>query len=222
MSRIGERIRYLRTMRGLTQKQLGKMVGVSDKFLEEVEAGKRIINDDVLKKVSKVLEQDMDDEMSARADEDAAVKKSESTVKKAPAREVQKLWTDAFDSVLKTVNVYGYDLEKVLYTRQLPVVSNKVEGYPKDKVLFIRIQDNEMTGFRIMEGDIAFGYTTNEIENNSICLVEYEGQRFLRQVKKLDSERALLVSNNGRLMTDTVSVKEIKVLARLERLEIKL
>ena len=48
------------------------------------------------------------------------------------------------------------------------------------------------------------------------------GKRKIRQIKSLGNSKVLLVSNGGALMTETAEVKEIEVLAKLERIEIKL
>ena len=47
MSRLGDLIRLERTRQGLTHKQVARKCGVSDKYLMEVEAGTRIIQDDL-------------------------------------------------------------------------------------------------------------------------------------------------------------------------------
>jgi len=222
MSRVGTKISTIRNMKGMTQKQLAKAVGTSEKFIEEVESGKKVVNDELLKRFLRVLEQDVNELERYENQEEEVDKKDPKAVKKVVSQEVQKIWNDAFESMLKTIPIYDYTLSKVISTRQLPVTINKIEGYPKDKVMFIEIQDNDMIGFRMIKGDTAFAHQTNEIESNSICLVEYSGQRLIRQLKRLDGERVLLIGNDGRLATETVHAKDIKVLARLDRLEIKL
>ncbi len=224
MSRVGLKIRDIRMSKKMTQKQLAKAIGVSEKYVEELESGKKILNDDLLKRVSKVLEQDTHEFMLLQVKGDEPVVNEDIKVQKKPVQqEIQKVWYDAFDSILKTVPVYGdYALSKVVSTKQLPLVSNKVEGYPRDKVLFLVIQDSDMMGFRILKDDVGFGCMTNEVQNNSVCLMEYNNKRVIRQIRKLDSEKLLLVSNNGRLTTETVQTKDVKVLVKLDRLEIKL
>ena len=44
----------------------------------------------------------------------------------------------------------------------------------------------------------------------------------IRQIKSLGNSKLLLVSNGGALMTETVESREISVIAKLERIEIKL
>jgi SOS-response transcriptional repressor LexA len=75
----------------------------------------------------------------------------------------------------------------------MPIISNKVDGYAQDKVLFLEIENDDMLGFRICSGDIAFAHLTHEIENNAIALVDYNGERVLRQIKTLDGNKILLI-----------------------------
>ncbi len=222
MGRIGSEICRLRKEAGMTQKQLGKLVGVSEGFIDEVENGKRVMNSDLINRVSKALRQEagkleLFDETEVRSRPEP-----DKTVKKVIERPVREIWTDALAGVIMTVPVYGYDLEKSLASRQLPIIDNKVEGCPKDKVLYIKAEDDSMSGFRIMKGDVALACRTGEAERDSLCLVEYKGARMIRQIKRLDQEKLLLVGNSGKLSTETVSKNEVRILARLIRLEITL
>ena len=149
-------------------------------------------------------------------------RKSYAESNKKPTKiETNEVWDNAFSTVLKNVPIYDYNLKNILGKIEIPIHSNKVEGYPQDKVLYLNIQDNEMSGFRIMEGDLAFAHLVNEVSNNGIFL-EYKGKRKIRQIKSLGNSNLLLVSNGGALMTETVESREISVIAKLERIEIKL
>jgi transcriptional regulator with XRE-family HTH domain len=55
MSRLGDLIRLERTRQGLTHKQVARKCGVSDKYLMEVESGKRIIADDQARRILKAI-----------------------------------------------------------------------------------------------------------------------------------------------------------------------
>lgn len=223
MSRIGMQIKQIRAKKGITQKQLAKKLGVSDKYIDEVEIGKKVINDALIKKISKILEVDINDSMMYESEDTKKeqIVKTESTKVKQD-KDTQVIWNDAFASVLKQVPFYKYTLDKPISTRQMPIISNKIEGYNKDKVFFVEIEDDDMLGFRIAQGDVVFCYMTHELENNGIHLVEYNERRCIRQIKRLDSVNALLISNKNSLKTDTVSIKDIKILAKLIKLEIKL
>lgn len=234
MNRVGEKVKKVRIDLGMSQKQLAKKLGVAESFVNEVEQGRRIINEALIDRISKVLGKDLNDiTMSLEEEvylEEKAMKQTKEYEK--PSRigssankntaEVKDIWNDAFGSVLKTVPVYKYNLKDVVGKKQLPIVSNKVEGYGQDKVLYVEIENDDMIGFRIAKGDTAFGHLVHEAENNSICLIEYNGERVVRQIKKLDSSKVLLVSNKGSLRTETAFIKEVTPLVRLDRVEIKL
>ncbi len=222
MSRVGSEIARLRREKGITQKQLGKMAGVSESFIDEVESGKKVLNGALFARIIKLLGQE-EDKYELYTDDKAEPGK-EIPVKsmKAVPKPVQAIWDDALAGVLKSIPVYEYAMDKAIESRQLPVISNKVEGYPKDKVFYLKISDDDMSGFRIMKGDIALAFSNPEIEKDAIYLIELQGKRMIRQIKKLGGEKLLLVNNSGNLGTEMTTVKDIKVLARLVKLEIVL
>jgi len=221
MSRAGEKVKSIRLEAKLTEKQFGKKLGVNEAFIKDLETGRKVINDSLISRIKKVFGKDINDISMNDLNEDT-VEEQKNMAFRPKKAEVNETWTNAMSSILKEVPIYDYNFNKKLGTRELPVVSNKIEGYNHDKVFFIKIEDNDMAGFRMMKDDIAFGHIIHEIENNSICLLEVNGERFVRQVKKLDNTKILLISNNGNVQTQTVSVKDIKVVGKLEKVEFKL
>lgn len=229
MSRAGEKLKSIRAELGLSQKQLAKKLGVAESFINEVEMGRKILNESLMSKIAKLTGKDINDitmsieEEASRENVDVKVPSFKVNKPKGSINnEVNDVWNNALNSVLKTIPVYKYDLKETAGSKQLPVISNKVEGHALDKVLYLVIEDDDMIGFRIAEGDLAFAHITHEIENNAICLVEYNGERAIRQIKKLDNSKVLLISNRGSLRTETAYTKDINVIAKLDRLEIKL
>lgn len=222
MSRVGLEICKLRKEKGMTKKQLGKLIGVSEGFIDEVESGKKVLNGALFSRTIKILGQE-EDKYDLYTNEAAEPGKelSPKSIKAVP-KAVQPIWNDALAGVLKAVPVYQYSMDKVIEHRQLPVISNRVEGHPKDKVFYIQIEDDDMSGFRIMKGDIALSYSTQEIEKDAIYLIEMNKKRMVRQIKKLGGEKLLLVYNNGKLATEMTSTKDINILAKLIKLEIML
>lgn len=226
-NRVGEKIKEVRLSQGLTQKALGKKLGVNDKFINDVELGRKIINEALISKISKVLKVDLNDVSMLATDaelekEKSEIKKQEEVKYQKPKTEVNEMWSQAFGSNLKNVPIYNYALNKVLGHRQLPMSSSKIDGHASDKVFYIQIEENDMTGFRIQKGDIALCYSIKEIENNTIALVEHKGKRVVRQIKKLDNSKVLLVSNGGSMMTETAVIKELTPIATLYRIEFNL
>lgn len=224
MSGIGEKIKSARNSKGMTQKQLAKKLGVAESFINEVENGRKVVNESLMDRIGKVLGGDLEDMssmMNAAIMEEEKTKIAPKKVNK-PVESINEIWNDALGSVLKSVGIFGYDLSKPVGKKDLPIISNKVEGFAQDKVLYLQIENDDLIGFRIAKGDLAFANLTSEIENNAIFLLDYNGERVLRQIKKLDANKLLLISNRGSLRTETASPKEIKVIAKLNRLEIKL
>lgn len=219
MSRIGKEINKLRLEKGLTQKQLGKLVGVSESYIGEVESGKRVLKGELAVRITKALGMLEERFTGPEVIEEAG---TAGRTRKAAPPPVQEIWSEALGSVLKSIPVYDYKMDKAVSAKQLPVVSNKVEGRPKEKIFYLRIADNEMSGFRICQGDLALACLTQQIEADAFYFVEYNGKRAVRSVKRLEGEKLLLIGNNGVLFTETASKKDVRALAHLIRLEVEL
>lgn len=232
MSRVGEKIKSAREKSGLTQKALAKKLGVAEKYINEVELGRKVAQESFIDRAAKILNVDLNDINMVVTDEALMEeRKQEEKIKKElkPKKqakilgETSELWTEAFSSVLKTINIYDYNLKNAFGKKELPVYSNKVCGYPADKVLYIKVQDNEMAGFRIMKDDIAFGHLTKDLTGTSgIYLIEFEGKRVIRQVKSLGGSKILLIKNENTVQTVTTDIHSIRVVAKLESIEFNL
>ena len=114
MSRVGERIKEAREKSGMTQKALAKKLGVAEKFVNEVETGRKIINESLISKVSKVLNTDLNDINMVVTDEELQKElKAEKQVRQTKPAEVNEVWNQAFGSVLKNVPIYDYSLTQL-------------------------------------------------------------------------------------------------------------
>lgn len=223
MSRVGQRIKEARLKSGMSQKVLAKKLGVAEKYINDVELGRKVVQEAFIDKAAKILNADLNDINMVVTDEALMEERKTLEVnKKTKKVEVAEVWNDAFASVLKSVPIFDYTLNSIKGKKELPVHSNKVEGFPQDKVLYIEIQNNDMSGFRMVKGDLAFSHLVKEPSNNGIFLLDYKGERIIRQLKSLGNSKYLLVSNGGALLTETVTIKDFEVVAKLERIEINL
>lgn len=230
MSRVAENIKKLRIKKELSQKQLAKKLGVAESFVNEIETGRRVVNEAVIDRISKILGENLNDiNMYAEETEETKTlnyehKKNISNFnpKDNKKDEVNEVWGNALSNILKNVPVYDYSMSKVIENREMVVVSNKIRGFAPNKVFFIKIDDNDMAGFRILKGDIAFCHAETSVEGNSILFLEHKGQRKIRQIKKLDNEKVLLVSNGGALITETAYIRDLKPIGRLSFIELNL
>ena len=210
------KIKAARLKSGMTQKALAKKLGVAEKFINEVEMGRKVAQESLINKASKILNADLNDISIVMTDEALMEERKNTSIankninKKTEKTEGNEVWNDAFSSVLRAVKVYNYNLNVDKGIKELPVHSNKIEGFPQDKVFYLEIEDNEMSGFRIIQGDLAFCHLVKEINNQGIYLIDYNGKRKIRQIKNLGNSKALIVSNGGTLITETLPIKEIE------------
>ncbi|OPX47013.1 helix-turn-helix domain-containing protein [Clostridium thermobutyricum] len=224
MSRVGERIKEARLKSNMTQKALAKKLGVAEKYINEVELGRKVAQESFIDRAAKILKADLNDISMVVTDKELMDERKAASNFKPQKTKVEKndVWENAFSSVLRNVPIYDYNLKNVLGHKELPIHSNKVEGYPQDKVLYIKIQDDEMSGFRMLEGDLVFAHLVSELNSNGFFLVNHKGENKIREIKRLDNSKVLLMSNRGGLMTETVEVKNLQVIAKLDRIEINL
>ncbi|MFA6940808.1 MAG: LexA family transcriptional regulator [Clostridiaceae bacterium] len=216
MSRVSESIKTARLNQGLSKKQLGKKLGVSENFIEEIESGRRVLNENLLRRFSNVLNYQVDDAVLTSDDEEEVIE-----VREIP-KKVNETMESAFSSVIMNFKIYDYSFSEAKGEKQLPIFDNKIEGFPKDKVFFIEIEKDDMLGFRIAKGDIALCHKESEPLDDNIYLIEVNEKRAVRQVKRIDNNNLLLISNKSTLRTETVDKKIVKVLGRLVKIEIKL
>ena len=59
MSRVGETLKAARLQSGMTQKALAKKLGVAEKYINEVEMGRKVVQENFIDKVAKVLKIDL-------------------------------------------------------------------------------------------------------------------------------------------------------------------
>ena len=222
MSRIGEKIKNLRNKKGLTKKQLSKKLGVSESFINDIELGRKIINESLMSKLTKVLGEDLNDlTLSIDVSNEPKVKSSEfmPQKKKQPTESpINSIWTDALSSVVKSVPIYNYEL-KTLSTIPRVVTNNKIENFNSDKVFYLIIEDTDLSEYRIEKGDKGFFAKIGELENNSLCFIEYKNQRCIKYIKNLGNGKYLLLSKGGKL-SETVDKKNIKPLGKLINIEL--
>lgn len=225
MSRIGDKIKEARLKANIPQKALAKKLGVSEKYINEVEMGRKVAQESFINKASKILNVDLNDVNMIAADEELMEEKRIEGEFKLTSKKDNKsneVWENAFSSVLKNVPIYDYELRSVKGHKELPIHSNKIEGYPQDKVIYLEVSDDEMSGFRMLKGDLVFGHLVTELNQNGFYLVNYNGKSKIREIRRLDNSKALLMSNRGSVMTETVEIRNMKVIAKLDRVEINL
>lgn len=228
MSRIGEKIREKRIQKGLSTKQLARKCGVSPNFIEDVETGKRIINEKLLEQLSKILGQDLNMQLDNIEEGGKGDREREDIFEKAetriPTKKQEKpldQWAEALAGIVRKVPVYAdFDMKKIVGYKSFPIINGKVEGVQPEKLVYIMLPDDLMKGFRMHRGDRAFIYLSSEWVDGSFVLVEVDGNRKIRKIKREGSNQVQLISYYKEQKTVAKPIKELKVLGKVVRIEI--
>ena len=123
MSRIGDKIKEARLKANIPQKALAKKLGVSEKYINEVEMGRKVAQESFINKASKILNVDLNDVNMIAADEELMEEKRIEREFKLTSKKDNKsneVWENAFSSVLKNVPIYDYELRSVKGHKELP------------------------------------------------------------------------------------------------------
>ena len=236
MSRLGDLIKTERLRQKMTPKQVAKKCSVAESFIIDVEAGKRIIADDlarrILRKIGLTQHTEADftlDDIATTVDLSTTiapkpVQPKTSTPKEPDEQEATvqgSVWLDALQSVLKRVPIYNAVMHPVDH-RLMPITSGHIEGAAPDKVFYYVAPDDSMRGFRILKEDLCFIVPGQSPIDGSVMLVEYEQHRALRKIKKLDHFQVMLQSYDKEYAAETHAINEITFLGRCARVEIAL
>ncbi len=236
MSRLGDLIKTERLRQNMTPKQVAKKCGVAESFIVDVESGKRIIADDLARRILKTIGLTQHTEADFSLDDIAATVDLNTTItprpvaapkKEAPAASAQddnvdgSIWLDALSSVLKRVPVMNAVMKEVDH-KLLPILSGKIEGASPDKVFYFLAPDESMRGFRIHQNDLCFIVPSQSPIDGVVMLVEYKQHRSLRKIKKLDHFQILLQSYEREYVADTCTLNEVNFIGRCVRIEITL
>ena len=243
MSRLGDLIRLERTRQGLTFKQVAKKCGVSDKYLMEVESGKRIIADDQARRILKAIglqetrteaEFTLDD-IAATVDLQSAVTPTLQQVvpdKKLTKKEKQggdgdnpavpgSIWLDALAGVLKHVPVYNAAMKEVDH-RLLPITNGKIEGANPDKVYYLSAPDNLMRGFRVMKGDYLLVVPATGPVDGALMVLDTPFGKVLRKTVLMPGFQVMLQTYDDRCESEIKNLNEVTVVGKFVRLEAEL
>lgn len=235
MSRLGDLIRLERTRQGLTHKQVARKCGVSDKYLMEVEAGTRIIQDEQARRILKVMglsqqtEADFSlDDIAATVDLQSAVPQLTRAVEKKEKQPVAEakadpgvsgsIWLDALAGVLKHVPIYNAVMKEVGH-RLLPITNGKIEGANPDKVFYFMAPDNDLRGFRVQRNDIVLVVPAQAAVDGAIMLIQTPLGRMLRKVKRVNDYQAMLQKYDDAFESEIKNFSEITFVGRCVRLE---
>ena len=229
MSRLGDTIRAARLKAKMTEKALGRKCGLAESYIKDVESGRKIVSDDQAQRILKVLgvANPVSTELDVAAEPEVKlrprprayvlpVQEQEENARKA-AEESSDAWLDALGGVVKRVPVMSPDglvIDHVL----TPIVGGKIEGGAPDKVLYYRCPDDMLRGFRVHAGDLLLVVPASKAEDDRLMLVEYQGQRMVRKLLKLDGGRIQMQAFDHEFTAVVGNLQTVKVLGRCVKL----
>ena len=225
MSRLGDTIRSARLKAKLTEKALGKKCGLAESYIRDLESGRKIVSDEQAQRILKVLgvaspvstELDVAAEppVKLRPKPRAYVLPVEQQAENARRAEEESsdAWLDALGGVVRRVPVMAPDglvIDHVL----TPIVGGRIEGGAPDKVLYYRCPDDLLRGFRVYAGDLLLVVPAAKVEDGALMLVEYQGERVVRKLMKLDGNRIQMQAFDHEFTAAVGTVMDVKVLGR--------
>lgn len=230
MSRLGDLLHQERTRRKLSAKAVAKLAGVNEKYILDVEAGTRIIQDDQARRILAKMGMEQQaqtqfslDDIAATVDLQAAIgperfQQAKQVEKQEAVKADGSIWLDALRGVVQSVPIYNAVNHKV-GSRLLPVAQGKIEGAPAEKVFYFKAPDNRMRGFRVQQGDLVLVVPSQEIQEGRMLLLETGLGRQLFVVQQLPRYQLLLQSFDLQSESQVLPMNEVKVLGLCVRLE---
>ena len=233
MSRLGDLLHLERTRRSMTAKEVARLAGVSEKYLLEVEAGTKIIQDDQARRIMKKMGMETTENSAFTLDDIAAtvdlqsvvsperLQKNKQAKNEEPSKSDGSIWLDALRGVLQHVPVYNAVMQEV-GSRLLPVNQGKIEGVPAEKVFYFKAPDNRMRGYRVQQGDLVLIIPAQNAEDGKMMLLDTKLGKQLYMMKILPRYQLLLQSFDQQSESEIVNMADIQIAGRCVRLEAEL
>ncbi|MBQ8506421.1 MAG: helix-turn-helix domain-containing protein [Clostridia bacterium] len=231
MSRLGDAIRKARLAKKMTEKQLGRKCGMAENVIKDIESGRRIIADDQAQRILKLLGADggpLSTELDVAAEPEVQLRprprayilpaKDVAPEQQQAVNESTDAWLDALGGVVKRVPVMdpkGVVIDHVL----TPIIGGKIEGGAPDKVLYYRMPDDSLRGFRVHAGDLLLTIPESRAQDGALMLIEYKGVRMVRKLLKMDGMRIQMQSFDREFESVIAPQPEVKVLGRCVKLQ---
>ena len=229
MSRLGDTIRKARLNAKMTEKALGKKCGMSEGVIKDIESGRRIVSDDQAQRILKILgaQGPVSAELEAAAEPEVKLRprprayvlpvENASAEQQKQINESTDAWLDALGGVVRRVPIMdeiGVVIDHIL----TPIVGGRIEGGAPDKVLYYRMADDSLRGFRVHAGDMLLTVPDNRAVDGALMLIEYKGRRLVRKMLKMDGMRLQVQAFDREFESVIAPAPEVKILGRCVRL----
>jgi transcriptional regulator with XRE-family HTH domain len=239
MSRLGDTIKDAREKAGLTPKALAKKSGVAESYIKDAESGRRVVSDSQAQRILKLLgvRDPVSTELEVAAEAPLLpkpqsrprlrpyvlpvqdyTKDDDATPGQSEVQASAEAWLDALGGVVKRVPVVNAE-GLVIDHRLLPVIGGRIEGGQPDKTLYFRCSDDSLGGFGIKTGDLLLTIPAAAAVDGAIMLIQRNGRRLARKLKKLDGGKLLLMTYDREFECEPVELKTVLIIGHCVRLE---
>lgn len=227
MNRVAENIKKVRESSGISAKALGKKLGVSESYITDVEQGRKVLNESMIQRISKIFGKNISDIGLQSFETEVVREEKQKRENKRPVRKIQNqevnepkkteplsdVWSQAFGENMRSVPVYSVELRTPLSQELFPITDGKIENHPQEKVVMIEAPDDSMKGFGITKGSKLMGIGVKEAIEEGFYLIESDSRK-IRKVRNIGNGNLLITKSEKDEITETRSIKEVKVFLR--------
>lgn len=223
-------IKAERLRQGMSPKALAKKGGISESYLAEVEAGKKIIADKDAARLLKLMGRSEGEgvlaDFEAQADGMQAAAparpRQQLKIKEAPepaaSAPVNESWLAALSGAIQAVPIKNTAMH-TLKTRPMPLEGGKIADAAPEKVFLLEAPDDSMAGYRIRRGDLALVVPAPVLKSDAYYLVEAAGRTALRKVTVQDQNRVLLQWYDFEPRNELFKADEVKFIGQVKKIE---
>lgn len=221
MNATAKKIRDARIKSGLSEKQLGKKCGVTGGYIQQVESGKKIINESIAMKILKVLKVDLDSlTQETTASKEARVIKPKPVVKKKVVHtEIDHApsWGSALDNIIRKYPIYNILTQKSIGVKTISTLDKKIDGYHCDKLSFVEVDDNALNELGIIKNDVVMINLSTNITNNKIYYIEMNNKFFIRKLRKEQNNKVII--SIGHDKNELLDINKVKIIGECVKIE---
>lgn len=225
MNRVGQMIYELRTKSKLSAKDLAKKCGLTENYILQVEAGRKIAPESIVEKITSLLGgqfESIDPNLLTKAEDlKAAVPQAPvvpKTVSEKPTETValSGQWKDALAGVIRSYPVMRG--QQKIEERSLVIANKKIEGVHPD-FIEMRVAQERIDAFRIQEGDLLVLSNEKDLINDKIYLINYFNKPLIRRLRKEQGGMLTVSPGLSGGSAEKVSEDQIKRVGRVLRVE---
>lgn len=237
MNPIAKRIQDARLKAGMTEKELAKKCGLSPAYIQQIESGKKIINETAAASILKVFGEtvesafgaylDESDKQDARPEMKKVVQKPEQKPEQKPVQpqraepvqvEPTDQWAGALSGIIKTFPIIDLASGKRLGQKELPVLNKKIEGIPWEKLQFFAASDNQAEAFRISKGDVLWVQEMGEVQQAGMYIVARQNVKMIVHIRKEYGQLVLSKAPEDK-KPETVDTISLRIIGRCMKAE---